>query len=326
MVARTLSAFKLAIVLTSLSLGGVSRVEAEPASDPSVASTRLPRRGVVWPWSFAPGDGYLRVAFNYRQALDYIDAEGNARATGSYAELELVALLQVGVVPGLSFRFSWPPLQLFLLEDPRGGGLVDHAVTGDTDFGLAWTAYEESAFALSFHAGVRVPLARSGVVQVVYGRQPPHPTLGALQVGAGVFDFPVGLSLGYRDPIWYIVARSEFVGRSGDFDQMVRWDLESAVAVLSTTVRAGLSGGHSLPTGNPAYRHQSPSGIGSGTSGIAGTIEFDFPLSASWMVGSRVTARVPLLRQSAAAGITLFVASTFSLAEPRRPVVPPPAD
>jgi hypothetical protein len=180
----------------------------------------------------------------------------------------------------------------------------------------------------AIEAGVRFPFAPSGVVQPVYGRDPPHEQIGGLQVGTGVFDFPAALSVGYSWDRFYLAGSGGYVARTGDFDHVVTWTAEGGGTFdFGLSLRLRLVGWHSLSNGAASVRHESPSGIGSGTNYTGFAVEGDVPVDRDWYVGATIEGGLfALARQTQGPVVTLYVATRFSLVNEPEPSAPADAE
>jgi hypothetical protein len=287
----------------------------------AVAIAAAPSRTRAGPWTPDPGTGYVKLWVKYLEAypFDYWPGNGSPRGYGFYNELFWNAYGEIGIVDGLAAWLHWPFLETFLLEDPRTGRVSDHTVSGDPTLGLRWRFLQAERFVMAIDAGVRFPFAPAGEVQTVYAREPGNPAIGALRVGTGVFDFPVALSLGYGWDSFYLAGSGGWVARTGAFDHVLTWTAEGG-----GTFRGGLSlrvrvvGWHAVGNGDPVHYHESPSGIGSGTSYVGIAVEMDYPIAPSWWLGGTVEGGLGALsRQTGGPVVTLYVATRFSLLDRR---------
>ncbi|MDQ3037681.1 MAG: hypothetical protein M3Y87_35135 [Myxococcota bacterium] len=280
-------------------------------------ATLAPARAAAGPWTPDPGTGYVKLWLKWtcNCGFGYIASDGGSYEYGFYSEIFANAYGEVGVADGLAVWAHWPVVQSFLLEDTRLGRVGDHATIGDPTIGLRWRWLRVGRFVSALEAGVRFPIAPSGEVQTVYGRNAPHHRIGGLQIGTGVFDVPLALSIGYGWDGFYLAGSGGYVVRTDDFDHVLTWSAEGGGTFdggLSLRVR--LTGWHSLGNGDPGRYHQSPSGIGSGTNYIGFAVEMDVPIERDWWLGATLEGGLAALsRQTGGPVITLYVAHRFSL-------------
>jgi hypothetical protein len=269
------------------------------------------------PWTPEPGDGYLKLWLKYLVGFDYRAGDGSTYGYGFYNELFLNAYGEVGLAPGLAAYAHWPFVQTFVLQDPTpyAGGIHDHTVVGDPTLGLRWRFLRIGRFVSAIEAGVRFPFAPGGEQQpMVAGASSGYRTIGALRVGTGVWDFPASLSIGYGWDAFYLAASGGWVARTDDFDHVLTWSAEGGGTFSSgLSLRARVVGWHSVGNGDPRRYHESPSGIGSGTSYIGFAIEMDYPLVRGWWIGTTFEGGIAALsRQTGGPVISLYVATRFS--------------
>lgn len=276
-----------------------------------------PAHAAAGPWTPEPGHGYVKLWLKWtcNCGFGYMASDGGSYEYGFYSEIFANAYGEVGLADGLAAWAHWPFVQSFLLEDTRLGRVGDHTVIGDPTIGLRWRWLRVGRFVAALDAGVRFPIAPSGEVQQVYGREAPHHRIGGLRVGTGVFDFPLALSIGYAWDRFYLAGSGGYVARTDDFDHVLTWSAEGGGTFdggLSLRVR--LTGWHSLGNGDPRQYHESPSGIGSGTSYIGFAVEMDVPVERDWWLGVTFEGGLGALsRQTGGPVITLYAAHRFSL-------------
>jgi hypothetical protein len=276
------------------------------------------------PWTPEPGHGYLKLWIKALYGFGYVDGAGRMHEYGDYGELFLSGYGEVGIADGLAFVLHAPLYQGFLLEDPRTGAFGDHHTIGDPMMGLRIRLVQADRFVASLELGVRQPLAPSGERQVVYGTAAGNPAIGALRIGSGAFDVPLSFSAGYAWDDFYLAGAVGAVLRIAtpgvrELDQALTWSLEGGGTFSGgMSLRVRVRGEHALPTGDPLGRHESPSGVGSGTSIGGFAVEADWPVArdaagpSAW-VGVTVEGGIPglLLRQTGGPVLSGYVANRF---------------
>jgi hypothetical protein len=276
-----------------------------------------PARAAAGPWTPEPGHGYLKLWLKEtcNCGFPYMAGDGRAIPIGFYDELFVNAYAEVGIVPSLAAWVHWPVLTTFFLEDPRTGRVADHAAVGDPTVALRWRFLRVERFVSAIEVGVRFPFAPAGVRQPVYSAEPGNPEVGGLRIGTGVWDVPLALSIGYAWDGFYLAASGGFVARSDSFDPVVTWSAEGGGTFQGgLSLRVRLVGWHPVGIGDPALRHESPSGIGSGTAYTGFAVEIDHPIAPDWWLGGTIEGGGPgLARQTGGPVITLYVATRFSL-------------
>ena len=267
------------------------------------------------PWAPEPGSGYAKLWLKYLYGFGYFDGDGDVLDYGHYSEIFVSAYAELGLFPQVALVLHTPILQGFLLENPREGRVDGHLSPGDPTLSIRWQALAIDRFAGAVEVGLRAPFARPGPVQTVYGTSEGMPAIGALEIGTGVWDVPVSISAGYGWDELYLAASVGYVLRTGGFDHVLTWSAEAG-----TTFEGGFGlrgravGWHALDLqiGDAAPRHQSPSGIGNGTSYIGFAIEGDYEFEPGWFVGLTFEGGLgPLRRQTGGPVVTTYLASRF---------------
>jgi hypothetical protein len=237
------------------------------------------------PWTPEPGHGYLKLWIKALYGFGYVDGAGRMHEYGDYGELFLSGYGEAGIADGVALLLHAPLYQGFLLEDPRTGRLGDHHTVGDPTLSLRVRLARVDRFVAALEAGVRQPLAPSGDRQTVYGTAEGNPVIGALRIGSGAFDVPLSLAAGYAWDDFYLAGSVGAVLRIAtpgvrDLDQALTWSVEGGGTFTGgMSLRVRLRGEHALPTGDPLGRHESPSGVGSGTSIGGFAVEADWPVA-----------------------------------------------
>jgi hypothetical protein len=207
-------------------------------------------------------------------------------------------------------------LTSFVLEDTRRSEHRVHFAPGDPTLGLRFRFVAYQRFVAAVEAGVRAPFARSGTIQPVYGTAEGNPEVGQLRIGTGVWDFPVSLSAGYSWERWYVAASAGYILRTDGYQHVLTWSAEGGWDFRGPmALRVRVVGYHSLDgvvIGDPAPTHNSPSGIGNGTSYIGFAAEGDFEVEEDLFLGVSFEGGIgALARQTGGPVITLYVATEF---------------
>lgn len=275
----------------------------------------LPDRAAAGPWAPDQGHGYTKLWLKYLFGYGYFDGQGAFHEYGFYQELFLSAYAEVGVIDRVALILHAPVLQSFHLEDPRDGSWESHVGPGDPTLSVRWQFLQAERFAMGAELGVRAPFARPGRVQPVYSREEGNRRLGALEIGTGVWDFPLTIAAGYGADDFYLAGSVGWMMRTDGFDHVFLWSLEGGTTVEGRVgIRGRVVGYHSVPVyfDPGAPRHESPSGIGNGTSYIGFAIEVDWQVEPNWFVGFTGEGGLGyLVRQTGGPVLTLYVARRF---------------
>lgn len=245
----------------------------------------VPSTAAAGPWTPEPGHGYAKLWSKWLYGLDYYDANGDSVDIGQYHELVVAGYAELGIGEGWAAYIHTDLLRYFKLEDPRTGESERHFAPGDPQIGIRWRFLKRGRFVVAFETAVRGPVA-PGERQDVFAANGDDTPIGALRVGQGTWDFTYAFSAGYGWDRGYIAASSGFIYRFKDYDSVVTWSLEGGGQLVDRlNGRVRLTGYHSLTNGDPAKRHNSPSGLGSGTRYIGVAIEGDYEFVDDWFVG-----------------------------------------
>lgn len=264
------------------------------------------------PWTPDPGEGYAKLWVKWLPGFGYHDGGGATIDYGAYHELFVATYGEVGLAEGLALTWHTDLLRTFVLEDPRTGDGETHLAPGDPALGLRWRWLSIDRLVAAVELSARVPLARDGPVQTVYAAEGGHPEIGALRVGAGVFDFTGMLSAGYGWDRVYVSGGAGWVARTGGFDHALTWTAEVGSSFGEDwSGRVRVSGYHSVRTGD-APRTESPSGIGNGTSYTGIALEGEWQFVEGWYLGTTLEGGLfALRRQTGGPVINLFAATRF---------------
>ena len=265
------------------------------------------------PWTPPPKVGYAKAWFRWLPGFGYRDGEGEKRDYGRYNELSVNVYGELGLLPGLALTLHAPLVQIFTLEDPRRGESEVHVHPGDPALGLRWRLLSAGPLALALEAAVRFPLATSDDLQPVYGTDESNERLGALRAGSGVFDFPLGFSVGLAFSGGFVEASLHGILRTGGYRHDVAWTLAGGLDFSQRwRGRLRLMGRHATGLGGDAPRHDSPSGIGNGTSYGGFALEVDYRLTPRWALGAVLEGGLfALRRQTGGPVLNLVVSTTF---------------
>lgn len=300
------------------------RLDAACATAMAIALVLAPTTVQAGPWTPEPGHGYLKLWVKALYGFGYVDGAGRMHEYGDYGELFLSGYAEAGIADGIALALHAPFYEGFLLEDPRTGALGDHHTIGDPTLGLRLRLVRADRFVAALELGVRQPLAPSGERQTVYGTATGNPAIGALRIGSGAFDVPLALSAGYAWDDFYLAGAMGAVLRIAtpgvrDLDQALTWSLEGGGTFAGgMSLRVRVRGEHALPTGDPLGRHESPSGVGSGTSIGGFAVEADWPVAregaspTTWM-GVTAEGGIPglLARQTGGPVLSAYVAARW---------------
>jgi hypothetical protein len=264
------------------------------------------------PWTPEPGHGYAKIWVKWLPGLGYHAGDGSTIDYAAYHEILFTAYGEIGIVRSLAATLHLPIVNLFTLEDPRIGGTSAHASAGDPTLGLRWRFLKLGRFVAAVEGAVRFPLASGDPVQAVYATTAGNPRIGDLRVGTGVWDVIGVVSAGYGWDRVYTAASMGFIRRTGSFDDVLLWTAEGGVRISSRwSARARITRWHPLQNGS-APRHESPSGIGNGTSYLGLAAEADWRFSKRWMVGGTIEGGLGLVRrQTGGPVLSAYVATVF---------------
>ncbi|MEQ8461427.1 MAG: hypothetical protein RLO52_36680 [Sandaracinaceae bacterium] len=267
------------------------------------------------PWAPDQNHGYVKIWLKYLYGFDFHAGDGNTYGYGAYHEVFLSAYAELGLVDDLALVLHTEMVRTFHLEDPRDGSYQSHVTPGDPLLGLRWQFLQEGRFVMALEGGVRAPFARAQEVQTVYGTAEGNPAVGALRIGAGAWDFPLSLGAGYAADRWYMAGSAGYVLRTEGYDHVLTWTAEvGATLIAEFGVRGRVTGYHSLDVwlGDEAPGHESPSGIGNGTTYIGFAVEGDYQIAPRWYVGLTVEGGLFLLsRQTGGPVVSVYLAHAF---------------
>jgi hypothetical protein len=273
-----------------------------------------PSTAAAGPWAPDAGHGYVKLWAKYFFGFGYAHSDGSFYDL-LYQEASLSAYAEVGLFDRFALVLHAPIVQSFHLEDSRDGGWTSYVSPGDPTLSLRWQFLQQGRFAMGAEAGVRLPFARPGPVQATYARSEGHPRIGALEIGTGVWDFPLTISGGYGWDELYLAGSIGYVMRTSGFDHVVVWSVEGGTTIERVWgARGRVVGWHSIPVwfGQAAPRHESPSGIGNGTSYLGFQIELDYQFQENWVVGISIEGGLGyLVRQAGGPVLTVYVATRF---------------
>lgn len=264
------------------------------------------------PWSPQPGHGYFKIWSKWLAGFGYHDGQGNTRSYGPYHELFVAGYGEVGVAPGLA---AWAHSDLgrfFLLGNPRTGRNRAHAAPGDPALGLRYQFLHQAGIAAAVELGARAPLANRQPVQTVYATSEGQPAVGALRVGFGAWEIPFALSAGWSWRGGYAAASAGYRVRTNAYDDALTWSAETGSELGDRgRGRLRLTGVHNIRNGT-APRHQSPSGLGNGTSYVGVALEAEYAFSPGWYLGGTFEGGLAgIRRQTGGPVLSFYVATQF---------------
>lgn len=271
------------------------------------------------PWAPDQGSGYVKLWLKYLWGFWFNDPNGDIIDYGTYHEAHLSAYAEVGLFDRFGLILHAPLVRTFHLEDPRDGSYTSHMSPGDPTVSLRWQLLSIGRLAGSVEAGVRMPFARPGPVQPVYSRDEGNPQVGELQIGTGVWDFPLVASVGYGFDGFYLAGSGGYLLRTSGYDHQILWSAEGGWNIDSQwAARVRVTGVHSIDVWfeDEAPGHLSPSGVGNGTDYIGAAFEVDFQFQPQWYVGATVEGGLGYLRrQTGGPVISVYLANRFGPAQ-----------
>lgn len=251
------------------------------------AALTFPGVASAGPWTPKARAGYAKLWARYLLGMGVSNGAGEHVDGPGYHEVTFSAYTELGLTGSLALQVNWPLVQMFVLEDPRTAVSSTHIHPGDPTLGLKWMFLKRGSFAASADVSVRFPVAPDGDMAPVYSPEPPHANMGGLQVGAGVWDFHLGGSVGYAWSAKYLAASVGYIIRTHGYDHDLAWTAEYGMTFWNAlSARLRLTGRHPLPVGDEDVpRHESPSGIGNGTSYVGLGLEAEYWFLSWWALG-----------------------------------------
>ena len=278
-----------------------------------VGIASAPATALAGPWAPEAGHGYVKLWLKYLWGFSYNASDGNSYAYGAYHEVFFNVYAELGLAEHVGLIVHAPVLESFHLDDPRGA--QSHLTPGDPTLSLRWQFLTIGRFVAGVDAGVRAPFARPGPVQTVHTTDEGHAPIGALRIGTGVWDFPVTLSVGHGWDDFYLAASVGYIVRTDGYDHVLTWSAEGGSTIDSHwSWRVRAVGYHSLGVffDVEAPGHESPSGIGNGTSYMGFALEADYQIEPGWMVGLTLEGGLGvLIRQTGGPVVSLYLARRF---------------
>lgn len=275
----------------------------------------LPATAKAGPWAPQPGHGYVKIWAKYLYGFSYNAGDGNSYDYGAYHEAFLAAYAEVGLFDRVALLMHSDIARTFHLEDPRDGSYESFFSPGDPAVSLRWQFLSVDRFVAAAELGVRAPFGRPGPVATVYSTDEGNPPVGHLQLGAGAWDVPASVGAGYAWDRWYVAGSVGYVLRTEGYDHVLTWSAEGGATFnRELGVRVRVVGYHSLDVwiGERAPFHESPSGIGNGTTYMGFAVEGDWQFEPDWYVGFTVEGGAGVLsRQTGGPVITLYLARRF---------------
>ena len=267
-------------------------------------------------WSPQPGSGYAKVWLKYLPGFSYADGEGESHDYGKYHELFLNAYGELGLAPGLAVSAHVPFFKFFSLEKPASGEQVRAATVGEPTFALRYQWLSAGRLAASVEA--------IGALNMTFVRGDDRDNepyqfqdengapLGRLRIGANTWDVGGKVAVGYGFDRWYLAGDAGYLHRTNDYDDAVLYQAEVGGNLRGKWHgRFRIIGYHSLDTGEPAVRHNSPSGIGSGTRYTGFALELEYEFLPGQRVGLTSEGGGNLRRQTGGPVTTLYWAAAW---------------
>ncbi len=274
----------------------------------------MPSPACASPWSPAPGHGYAKLWLKWLYGFGYHEADGKTTNYGAYNELFLNGYAELGLVPGLAATLHFPFAEFFTLEDTRNRDKQRHITVGDPALGARYQVLSLGRFAASLEAFARAPLAPAGVKQAVYskddGGSGDKERIGGLRIGTGVWDAYSGVALGYGWDRIYLAGSGGYTVRTGGYHDVANWTAEVGGSYSKKWQgRMRITGFHSLDNGT-APRHNSPSGIGNGTTYLGFAIETEYQIKRRWYLGLALQGGGGLISRQTGGPVTDFYVAT----------------
>lgn len=262
------------------------------------------------PWTHQPGHGYAKIWTKYLLGLGYNDGGGKKVDYGSYHEVAVNIYGEIGLPHQMGLSLHWPLLQMFVVKNTRANQKVTYLAVGDPTLMFRWNFLRIKRFVLTAEVGARIPVAKANVATPLYGTTEGNPRFGELRTGTGRFDVHGGFSLGYSWEGIYVAAMLNYAYRSGGYDDDLLWSVEAGFRFKpSWSIRARVTGRHPLPTGNRP-RHNSPNGIGNGTSYIGMAAEIEYHLHRHWSLGLSFEGGLAFVRRQSRGPVASFYVAT----------------
>lgn len=269
-------------------------------------------------WTPEPGHGYAKLWIKWLWGFSYQHGDLGPQSYPNYNEVFFATYGNLGLFEGVALSWQLDMVRLATLVDPdrpggAGEGRRTHVSPGDPAFSLRWRFFHTDRAALSFDAGVRVPLAPRDARQTLYSLAGDEPEpIGQLRLGSGSWSATGAFGFGYAFDRWYIAGSAGYEFRSDGFDDRLIWSLEAGMSFSERwggTLR--LSGAHSLPTGDAPY-DETPSGVGNGTSYSGMALEVDYEFRDLWFVGLTLEGGLfHIVRQTGGPVLSLFVSTQY---------------
>ena len=274
------------------------------------------------PWVPAPNEGYVKMSVRWLPAFLWSpgqeredDTEPEDRALyGPYNEIFLGTYWEHGLLPHTAFWFSWEPVRLFALTDPRTDGTRVHPGVGEPTLGIRAHVLQKGPVSVGLEVGVTFPLLDNRPVDDVYSLSDGNPRIAELRTGTGVWDVAPGFSVGAGWARVYVSGGAGVKVRSGGWDTVLVWNAEVGRTLGPKglgSLRLKLAGHHPLGNGTAPY-HDSVSGIGNGTAYAGFTVELDRKVSDHWFVGMSLAGGLgPVRRQTGGPVLAFNVSAVY---------------
>lgn len=263
-------------------------------------------------WSPAPGAGYAKIWFKYLPGFNWADGNGDTVEYGSYHEAFFNAYGEIGLAPRLAIAGHMPVLKLFSLETPRDGKSTRTLTLGEPTVTLRyqWLSVGRLAGSVEAMTTVNMTALRWTDNETTQFQDVDGNAVGQLTVGADTWDVGGALSLGYGWDRMYLSAMGGYLARTNEYDDVAQFTAEVGGNLRGKWHgRFRLIGYYSIANGNPNRRHNSPSGIGSGTSYTGFALELEYEIVEGQRIGLTSEGGMLLTRQTGGPVTTLYWAT-----------------
>ncbi len=248
-------------------------------------------------WTQKAGGGYAKTWVRWQAADGFLNGHHNSlsdiRNIDDYNEIFLNAYGEYGLTDRLTLLAHWPLITGFLMS---GINRYSYIGTGDITLGLKYGLVRQQ-WVLALQLATTAPLAES-TVRRPFKDADTGETIGALRVGAGVWDVEPRLQTGIAFNNGHLGAEVGYRLRSNGFHPVLSWMVEAGQR-FSETLYGTLRMVDVRPVGTTtAPLDNSTSGIGNGTSYTGFSMELDWKQNRSFSVGFVLEGAVRYSRQA----------------------------
>lgn len=258
-------------------------------------------------WTLPRNGGYAKFWLRWQAADGVLSGhngpDGNRMPSGNYNEIFFNAYGEYGLAERLTLVGFWPVVTSFHMS---GINKYNYTGTGDISLGLRWGIIQHRAV-LALQLTATAPLANSSIARPFYNIETGE-RIGALRVGAGVWDLEPRLQAGYGWNRGHAGAEIAYKYRSNDYLPVLSISAEGGRRLgeaLYGTFRAGMV----EPLGTSAAPlDNSPSGIGNGTEYVGFALEVDWQRSANLSLGLTLEGAFTFSRQTGGPVMSVYSA------------------